>query len=236
MFEPAPDRLGEDVGEIAEARDVAARDVDAERQRQAGFEEPPLAQVEHLVQAEVRERELPLVDQEAVVGAAGSNLVRDLLEGQLAKRDLAEREPERQERRCHGPRHDDLLAAQIVERRRLTGNDDRAVPRADARSVRKKNVVLLNERIGSERDRGDLEPGRARPLVQGLDIGEYLLEDEAPPVDEVGRQRPVHERVVGVGAVANADLHGATTVAPCSPRPEDEPRRVFGSCGGWSGA
>ena len=70
VLEPAPDRLAEHLGELADAVDVAAHDVDAERQRQAGLEQPPLAEVEHLVQPEVGERELALVDQEAVVGAA----------------------------------------------------------------------------------------------------------------------------------------------------------------------
>ena len=95
--------------------DVAARDVDAERQRQARLEQPPLAEVEHLVQADIGERELALVDQEAIVGAPGRDLVGDLLERQLAVRKVAEHEPERQEGGRHRAGHDDLLAPQVVD-------------------------------------------------------------------------------------------------------------------------
>ena len=90
--------------------DVAARDVDAERQRQARLEQPPLTEVEHLVQADVGERELALVDQEAVVGAPGGDLVGDLLERQLAVGKVAEHEAQRQESRRQRAGNDDLLA------------------------------------------------------------------------------------------------------------------------------
>ncbi len=52
---------------------------------------------------------------------------------------------------------------------------------------------------------------------------EHLLEREPSRVDEIRRQRPVHEGVVWVGAVANANVHGATTVAPSQPRLGGEP-------------
>jgi hypothetical protein len=42
--------------------------------------------------------------------------------------------------------------------------------------------------------------------------GEHLLESESARVDEIRRQRPVHERVVGVGTVADTDVHEAATV------------------------
>ena len=88
---------------------------------------------------------------------------------------------------------------------RLPRDDDRPVARADARAVREQRVVLLHERIGGERDRGHLEAPRARPLVQRLDVAEDLLELVTAGVDEIRRERPVHERVVGIGAVADAD-------------------------------
>ena len=161
------------------------------------------------MQADVGERQLPLVDQQAIVGPARRDLVRDLLERKLPVGEVAEHEPERQEGGCHRARHDDLLAAQVVDPGRLAADDDRAVTGADARSVGKERVVLLHERVGGERDRGDLEPPGARPLVQRLDVAEHLLELVPARVDEVGRQRPVHERVVGVRAVSDADPQGA---------------------------
>ena len=74
------------------------------------------------------------------------------------------------------PGHDDLETAQLVERDRLAGDDDRPVARADRGAVRQERVVLLHERVRGERDRRHLEPRRARPLVQRLDVGEHLLE------------------------------------------------------------
>ncbi len=85
-------------------------------------------------------------------------------------------------------------------------DDDRPVAGSDARTVREQGVVLLNERVGGKRDRGDLEASDARPLVQRLDVAQDLLELVTAGVDEIRRERPVHERVVGIGAVADADL------------------------------
>ena len=75
--------------------------------------------------------------------------------------------------------------------------------------MRQERVVLLHERVRSERDRGHLEPRRARPLVQRLDIAEHLLEVVTPRVDEIRGERPEHEGVVRVGAVTDADPHEA---------------------------
>ena len=44
--------------------EVAPRDVDPERERQAGLEEPPLAEVDDVVQAVLLVRELALVDEQ----------------------------------------------------------------------------------------------------------------------------------------------------------------------------
>jgi hypothetical protein len=43
----------------------------------------------------------------------------------------------------------------------------------------------------------------------------------ATRIDEVGRQRPVHERVVGIGAVSDADAQGAGTLPPATTVPID---------------
>ena len=75
--------------------EVAADDVDAERQRQARLEQPPLAEVEALLQAFVPVGQLPFVDDQAGARTAGSDLVEDLVERQHAVRELAaEREPQ----------------------------------------------------------------------------------------------------------------------------------------------
>ena len=74
---------GRQIGEHVVA-EIAPRDVRAQRQRQARLQEPPLAEVEHLLQALVRVRELALVDDEADVRVACLHLVENLVERHLA--------------------------------------------------------------------------------------------------------------------------------------------------------
>ncbi len=135
---------------------------------------------------------------------------------QLAVFEGVQDEPECEERGRHRPRHDDLELPELVERLRLSRNDDRPVAGADARTVWEERVVLLNERIRGKRDRGDLETAGARPLVQRLDVAQDLLELVTAGVDEIRRERPVHERVVGIGTVADADMQApdASTALP----------------------
>ena len=75
--------------------------------------------------------------------------------------------------------------------------------------MRQQHVALLHERVGGERDRGDLELALERPVVERLDVLQDVLELEAARVDLAGGEGPEHERVVGVGAVAEVDQHGA---------------------------
>ena len=81
--------------------------------------------------------------------------------------------------------------------------------------MRQQRVAVLHERIRVQRDRGHLEPAAERPLVQRLDVLQHLLELEAARVDRAGRDRPEHERVVGIGAVAEANQH-RPRLAPAS--------------------
>ena len=106
----------------------------------------------------------------------------------------------------------DLGGREVVDVDRLACDEDRPVARADRGAVGKEGVVVLDERVRGERDRGHLEPGRASPVVQCLDVRQHLLEAEAAGIDEIGREPPVHEGVIGVGAVADTDVHEAATL------------------------
>src|SRR5439155_17088169 len=110
MVETTLDRLGEHLRYVVERRraEIAPGDVHAERQGETGLEQPPLAEVENLLKAIALERELALVDQKPGVGTARCDLPGDLVEGELAVPEVAEHEAEREERRGHRPRHDDL--------------------------------------------------------------------------------------------------------------------------------
>src|SRR5262249_27328872 len=59
--------------------------------------------------------------------------------------------------------------------------------------------------------------------VQGLDVAEDVLELEAARFDAVLAQRPEHESVVGIGAVAEADQHGGRRLASDGLTPPEEP-------------
>src|SRR5262249_42530128 len=73
----------------------------------------------------------------------------------------------------------------------------------------KEHILVLDEGIRVERNRGRLEAPFERPLVQRLNVLEDVLELEAARVHAPRSEGPEHERVVGVGAVSEADQHGA---------------------------
>ena len=82
VVEPGADRFAQHLRQVVQhlLAEIAPRDVDAERQRQARLEQPPLAEVDRLLEAERRVRQLSLVDQQARVCAPLEHLVEDLVE------------------------------------------------------------------------------------------------------------------------------------------------------------
>ena len=189
--------------------EIAPRDVRAERQGQAGLAEPPLAEIDDLLQPGGGVRELALVDEQARVRLPRRDLVHDLVERNLPEREVPELQLQRQERRRHAPGHGDLDPAQVILAQLLARDDDRPVAGAHARAVRKQDVLVLHVRVRVERDRGHLEPALERPLVQRLDVLQHVLELEPARVDLARGEAPEHERVVRVGAMAEADEHDA---------------------------
>ena len=134
------------------------------------------------------------------------DLVHDLVERHLAEAEVPfQVEAEGEERRGHPARDGDLDVGQVGLLERVPGDDDRAVARAHARPVRKDHVTVLHERVRVQRDRRHLEPALERPLVQGLDALEHVLELEAAPVHAAGCETPEHERIVGVRAMSKAN-------------------------------
>ena len=143
------------------------------------------------------------MDEETRLRFAALDLLHDLVERHLAIAKVAAQvEAQDEERGRHPPGHGDLDLLQLLARDRALGDDDRAVARAHARPVREDHVLVLDERVRVERDGRDLQPALERPLVQGLDALEHVLELEAAPVDAAGRKAPEHERVVRVRAMS----------------------------------
>src|SRR5439155_11351103 len=117
--------------------EVAPRDVHAERERQPRLQQPPLAEVERLLEPDALERQLPLVDHEPRVAAAGAHLVEDPVERHRPARERsAERHLEDEKRGRVLSRYCDLDLPQLVAREARPADDDRAVSRAEARTVR----------------------------------------------------------------------------------------------------
>ena len=80
-----------------------------------GLEQPPLAEVDDLLEPVLRVRELALVDEEPRRGLAALDRVEDLVERHLAVAEVAaEAEPQGEERRGQPARDGDLDLAQVV--------------------------------------------------------------------------------------------------------------------------
>ena len=154
MLEGGVDRRAQHIGQQVETWHVAPHDVDSERQRHAALVEPPLAEVERLLEPRGRVRELSLVDQEPGVRASGAHLVEDPVERHFAIGErAAECQSEHQEGRREPARDEDFRPPQLRERHQLARHDDRAVADPDRGPVREQDVTVLHERIGRERER-----------------------------------------------------------------------------------
>ncbi len=87
------------------------------------------------------------------------------------------------------------------------GDDHRAVAFADAAAAGHEGVLLLQVGVGVEGDGGDIVEGFVDgAVVEGLDVGEGVVELEAGDADLIGGQAVEHEGVVGVRAVGDIDL------------------------------
>ena len=121
----------------------------------------------------------------------------------------AEREAEHEVggREPAGDRDSSARSSAGVER--LARDDDGPYAVAHRGAVRQQPVAVGDVRVGAHRERRDLEPPLARPVVQRLDVRDDVLELEPARVDAARRDRPEHERVVGIRAVSDTDPHGA---------------------------
>ncbi len=154
-------------------------------------------------------------------GAAGGDLLADLVEGKLPHGDpLAERETQHEVGGRQPPRDDDLESFQLFQGERLTRDHDRPVADSERGAVWEERVAVGDARVRPERERAHLEPALERPAVQGLDVRGDTLEGEPAGIDATGLDRPEHEGVVGVCAVADTDgqhLPHASNAIPLRP-------------------
>ena len=204
--------------------EVFADGVGPERQRQAGPFQPPFAEVDDQMQSLIAIGQLPFVDDEAGVGFAPFNDVEDLVElmddvvegtafarasvgkgGVSAGRLPTEAEVEGQESGRQRAGDGDGFALQVVDRHRFAGDDHRAVAVPHAGSAGAEGIGLGEVGVTVQTDGGQLQFGRERPTVQGLDIDQFVREFVLASVDLVVGEGVKHEGIVGIGRVANVD-------------------------------
>ena len=104
-------------------------------------------------------------------------------------------------------RHGDALAGEVGGREIGLGDDDRAVALAERSAVAEQAIRVLHARVRANGHGGRLEAALACPHVERLDIGRHKLDLEAAQVERALGNRPHHEGVIGVGTMANADVH-----------------------------
>ncbi len=107
-------------------------------------------------------------------------------------------------------------------------DDHRPVAVAHARAAGQQRVLVEHVGVGVDRDRGDVQFAARRALVQRLDVLQDVLEPPAAGLDFVLRERVKHERVVGIGRVAERQelRHAGRSRAPSRSAAEAASKRL----------
>ncbi len=71
--------------------------------------------------------------------------------------------------------------------------------------MRQQRVLVDEVRVGVEGHRRDFVLAIEGRSVEGLDIGEDLIDDQPAGIDRTAGQAKKHERVVGIRAVGDGD-------------------------------
>src|SRR6185295_3374477 len=159
---------------------------------------PPLAEVEHFVQALRLIKQLAFVNQQAGVTRPILNGIDDLVERNNLIPEIRVEDPQRQKSTRQLSRNRNLEIGDVIRRGRLARYDDRSVVIANRSAMRKKSVLLVNVRVSMKADRGDIVRATHRFLVESLNVFEKVLEIQIPSVQFVRREAIEHERVVGI--------------------------------------
>src|SRR3984885_1841596 len=189
------------------ARDVAAHENRAERDRVARLVLPPVAQIDHFFQTRLLVGEPRLVDDQPGGNFFVRNRIDDRVEAHLHRLGLA---PERQAQQCERRRRaarnrERRIAGEIGQQRRLRvdagARDDERSAAAAERAARAQDAVFAEQR----RDRAvadlrELELARARGAVERLDVVEHDV-DRGRIVEQAVGERGEDVCIVGAGGV-----------------------------------
>ena len=139
---------------------IAADDVAAQRQRQAGLLLPPDAQIDDQLQSLILKRQLSFVDDQAGVEFARLDRVENLVERHHLVREAARAAAAASVRKAvvMRPRARRFCAlASVVERHRLAGHHHRAIAIAHAAAARQQGVFVEQMGVGMDADGGDFQ-------------------------------------------------------------------------------
>ena len=87
----------------------------------------------------------------------------------------------------------------------LRGHDHRPVAVAHAGAAGAQNVLVVQESVGVNADRGQLQFRLERTAIERFDVDQLVLKFVVARVDPVVGQGVKHERVVRIGTMADAD-------------------------------
>ena len=184
---------------------IAADDVAAERKRQTGgVIGPPLAEVDDLPEALLGVGQLPLVNEQPGVRLAVEDHLLDLVERHDGELEARLVQPQRQVRRgerawYRDPRSFDPCHAAFPR------DHDRPIVVAHAGAVGQQRVLVEQVGVRVKRDRRHFVPSFERGPIQGLDVRQNLIDNEAVGIDGAAREAVEHERVVGIRTMGDGD-------------------------------
>src|SRR5687768_14017936 len=150
--------------------ELAPDDVPAHRQRQPVPLIPPLAKIQHLVQAFAVEKQLPLMDQQTGVAGSVQNGVDDFVKRDYLVLEISVEQSQGKKRTRQLPGNRNLQIWNVFGNGRLARNDDRTVVVADRSAVRQQRVLVSHVRIGVKADGSDVVRAAHRFLVQRLNV------------------------------------------------------------------
>ena len=116
------------------------------------------------------------------------DLVRRQLQPQL----------QRQKSARHRPGHGDFCPRQIDPAQRLFGHDHRPIAVPHARPARQQRILRTDISVSVDADRRDIQFPPRGPLIQSLDVLQYVLELEAVRRNQILGQPVEHKCVIRI--------------------------------------
>ena len=185
---------------------IAANHIAAQREGKSCLFQPPGSQVLPEFEALRRVGQLAFMDDEAELGVTRLDRGTDPVEGHYHGLEFGLIELEGEI--CSGAeaRHRDATAPQGIPgitRRGSERNQPRSVSVAHRGAARQQPIALGEIGVGVDRNRGNLELTAQRALIERFDVGELVQVAELPGIELALGERIKHERVVGIGTVAD---------------------------------